>query len=270
MKNLTLKQAHALLDICPAPMLLVGADATVHGYNQAFGALLGETPGILNEPVYQQSLLLPLLGESYMVNWIMPDGDERWLAVDAANVDDAPGAVVRFFLDVTDRIRLRNERDALMDELKKQALRDELLTSLLSRHGVLISLEPLVARSRRYNTPLSIITMNIATGQDRNQALTRIAHLLNDQTRWADLVGCSSRHDFILVLQETSRDSALRLVEKLDSHLARMNETSDQPIVACYGVTDCQKNDNAESMLKRAEAALAEACRNQGGTAIAV
>jgi diguanylate cyclase (GGDEF)-like protein len=185
-------------------------------------------------------------------------------------IDDAPGAVARFFLDITDRIRLRNERDVLVDELRRQALKDEFLTSLLSQHGVLVALEPLVARSRRYNSPLSVITMNIATDQERNQALVRIAYLLNDQTRWADLVGCTPGHDFILILQETTRDAALRLVDKLDSHLARMNADTDTPILACYGVTDCHKNDNAESMLKRAEAALTEACAQRGGTAIAI
>ena len=183
MKNLTLKQAQTLLDDCPTPMLLVGADETVQGYNRAFESLLGEAAAILNEPVYQHTLLIPLLGENTMVNWIMPDGEERWLAVDIVTVEDTQGASVRFFLDITERVRLRNERDAMADELRKQALRDEFLTSLLSRHGILVSLEPLVARCRRYNSPLSVVTMNIATGQDRNRALTKIAHLLRDQTR---------------------------------------------------------------------------------------
>jgi diguanylate cyclase (GGDEF)-like protein len=270
MKNLTLEQAQALLDDCPTPMLLVGAGDTVQGYNRAFESLLGETAVILNEPVHQHDLLIPLLAENAMVNWIMPGGEDRWLAVEVATVEDTPGTSVRFFLDITESIRLRNERDAMADELRKQALRDAFLTSLLSRHGILVSLEPLVARCRRYNSPLSVVTMNISTRQDRNRALTKIAHLLRDQTRWADLVGCTHAHDFILILQETSRDAALQLIEKLDSHLARMNENSEQPLLACYGVTDCQKNDNAEVLLKRAEAALVEARGSRSGTAIAI
>ncbi len=45
---------------------------------------------------------------------------------------------------------------------------------------------------------------------------------MKDQTRWADLVGCNDGHDFLLILQDTTRESALRLVEKLSVHLERL------------------------------------------------
>jgi GGDEF domain-containing protein len=83
-------------------------------------------------------------------------------------------------------------------------------------------------------------------------------------------VGCNTRHDFILVLQESTRDAALRLVDKLAAEITRMNEAAETPIVACYGVTECQKNDDATAMLERAESALTEARRNDSGTAIAI
>jgi GGDEF domain-containing protein len=49
-----------------------------------------------------------------------------------------------------------------------------------------------------------------------------------------------------------------------------MSEGQADTVTACYGVTTCQKNDNAEEMLARAEAALEEARSNHSGTAIAV
>lgn len=270
MKNISHHEAQILLDICPIPMLLVNAAGAPRGYNRAFAALLGKTADTHDETLQQDELLAPLLGPGTVVNWVMPDGDERWLAVDAVNVGAESGLVARFYLDVTEKLRLRKERDELADTLRAQSLNDDLISSLLSRHGVQISLEPLVARSRRYNSPLSIISMSVSTDGDREQMLTRIAFLLKDQTRWADLVGCTADHDFILILQETTRDSALQLVEKLGAHLGRLNETADSPVLACYGVTECQKNDNAESILARAEEALNEARNNQSGTAIAI
>jgi len=259
-----LKKALALLDECPVAMLLTGGDGNILGCNQAFSALVGADAATL-----PADLLAPLLGQGTLVNWIMPDGDERWLSVETSAIGDIPGSSARFYIDVTEKLQLRKERDTLAERLRKQALRDDQLTGLLSRHGVLVSLEPLVARSRRYNSPLSVIAMGIESDRDRDHALTRVAFLLRDQTRWADLVGCTGAHDFIMILQETTQDSALQLVEKLAAHIERMNARSGEQLVACYGITQCQKNDDVESLLERAEAALAEARNNESGTAIA-
>ena len=126
-----------------------------------------------------------------------------------------------------------------------------------------------MARSRRYNSALSIIAMGLETGQERQKTLVKVSYLLRDQTRWADLVGCNQSHDFILILQETTPDAALQLVNKLQVHLTRMSDTEPVPLQACYGVTHCQKNDNGESLLERAEAALQDARGNPDGIAIA-
>jgi GGDEF domain-containing protein len=231
---------------------------------------VGETADSLAGQSHGDVLLEPLLGQATLINWIMPDGDTRWLALQTFEIDDEPGSSVRFYLDVTEKLRLRQERDALARELQEQSLYDASLGSLFSRHGILVSLRPLVARSRRYHSPLSVVTMRITTTGDTGKALTRIVHLLRDQTRWADLVGCNAERDFILILQETTRDAAEQLVRKLAAHLDRMNADADNPVQACYGITQCQKNDDEASILERAESALVQACRKPGGTAIAI
>ena len=118
--------------------------------------------------------------------------------------------------------------------------------------------------------PPQASTDDLTHAGDRSTALSDITALLRDQTRWADLVGCNHDGEFILILQETTQDSALLLVDKLTAHLKRISEDRDTPIGACYGVTECQKNDDAAEILERAEGALAEARNNQSGTAIAV
>jgi diguanylate cyclase (GGDEF)-like protein len=268
MKNLSFKEALALLDICPMAMLLVGQDNNIHGCNQAFTALTGESAGTLDTDT-QQPLLAPLLEEAAIINWVMPDGDERWLAVETVAVGDAD-VIARFYLDVTEKLRLKEERNALAAKLGEQSLRDKLLPGLLSRHGILVSMEPLVARCRRYNSPLSIIAMSIEKGQEHDTILLKLSFLLKDQTRWADLVGCNSAHDFIIVLQETTRDSALQLVEKLAARLATMSEAAAEPIIASYGIAQCANNDDAASLLERAESAMAEARTSESRTSIAM
>jgi GGDEF domain-containing protein len=270
MKDISLQQALALLDISPTAILLTGADGRIRGCNQAFAALLGESADTLAGQLPADGMLAPLLGQGTLINWIMPDGDSRWLALEHFEIDTEPGSSARFYLDVTEKLRFKQERDELARELQAQSLYDAGISSLFSRHGVLVSLRPLVARSRRYDSPLSVVTMRIDSAADNGKSLTRISRLLRDQTRWADLVGCNEGRDFILVLQETTRDAAEQLVKKLAAHLERMNAETEQSLQACYGITQCQKEDDEASLLERAESALAQACESPGGTAIAI
>ncbi len=270
--KLALEEARTLLDACPLGILLIDSSGQLRGFNAAFAELLGEAARTISDSgadLSNDSLLAPLLGQGTLVNWVMPDGDVRWLAVNSVPLEDNTGGTARFYQDVTEKLRHKQERDALSNELREQSLKDAELTSLLSRHGSLVSLEPLVARSRRYNSPLSIVVMGLNDREAQQRTLMKVSYLLKDQTRWADLVGCTENHEFILILQETTQDSALQLINKLGEHLGRIGD--DQPtLTASYGVTHCQKNDNAQSLLERAESALAEARNNDSGIAIAV
>jgi diguanylate cyclase (GGDEF)-like protein len=262
LNTLSLEQATSLIDASPLATLLLAADGSVRAWNAAFASLLGESA---ESPSH--ALLAPLLGQGTVISWIMPDGDERWLAVEIVTLEDC---TARFYQDITEKLRLKQERDTCSVELQDRSLHDATLTSLLNRRGILVSLTPLVARSRRYNSPLSVVAMGIDAGSSTDKVRVQVSYLLKDQTRWADLVGCNHEGEFILILQETTQDSALLLVDKLTTHLERISEDRDTPIGACYGVTQCQKNDDAEEILERAEGALAEARDKQSGTAITV
>jgi GGDEF domain-containing protein len=272
MKDIALNEALTLLDNCPMAMLLQDSDGRVRACNRAFATLAGTSTENITGSAQPDDLITPLLGSGTVIHWITADGDERWLTVETVAIDDAPGSMARFYTDITEQLRLRKACDALAGELSEQAIHDGHLPSLLSRNGILVSMEPLVARSRRYNSPLSIVTMGISSEPEsaRDQALQRAVAVLKDQTRWADLVGCNDTHDFILILQETTQDAALQLVEKLDEHVEHLNASSDDSLQACYGITQCQKNDSSADLLERAESALAEARINDSGRSIAI
>jgi GGDEF domain-containing protein len=106
--------------------------------------------------------------------------------------------------------------------------------------------------------------------EERQKLLVNISYLLRDQTRWADLLGCNDDHDFLIILQETAPESALRLIEKLTARLKHVSASASSPASACYGVTQCQHDDDAETLLERAEAALGEARTQQKGTVISL
>mgnify|MGYP001826648167 CR=1 FL=1 len=100
LNTLSLEQATALLDASPLATLLLAADGSVHAWNAAFADLLGETAAAPSN-----ELLAPLLGQGTVISWIMPDGDERWLAVDTVELEDC---TARFYQDVTEKLRLRH------------------------------------------------------------------------------------------------------------------------------------------------------------------
>ena len=271
MKDVPLHEALSLLDICPMAMLLV-EHGRIRTYNQAFNALLGGAADGLIRDAPPDELVAPLLAENSVINWTMPDGTECWLAIETVAIKDRPGAVAHFYLDITGKLRLKKERDTLASQLRQQALHDTRLAGLLSQYGMQVSLEPMVSRCRRYNHPLTLIAMSLVTNPSdaREQALVQVAHLLKDQTRWADLVGCNSGRDFILILQETTQDAALHLVEKLSEQIAGLSDAIGAGLHTCFGITQCQKHDDAESMLERVEVALMEARNNDSGRSIAV
>ena len=271
LNSLTIEEAAKLLDACPLAILLLDASGSIRACNRAFADLTGAVSGmavIEPEELRKEGLLEPLLGSGTLVNWIMPDGDERWLAVESRPLTNPDGGTARFYVDVTEKLRLRKERDGLRAELKQLALKDGTLTSLMNRRGLLHSLEPLVARCRRYDSPLSIIAMGVEVQPEQPKMLVKISYLLRDQTRWADLLGCNDDYDFLIILQETTLKSALRLVEKLTAQLKQVSAGASSPVSAYYGVTHCQHDDDAEVLIERAEAALDEARKQQNGTVI--
>jgi GGDEF domain-containing protein len=82
--------------------------------------------------------------------------------------------------------------------------------------------------------------------------------------RWADVIGSSENHEFIMVLPETRRDDALALTEKLNDRLSREFQDGNMAWTA-FGVVECQKTDNTNTLLRRAQTALDQARASRDG-----
>ncbi len=86
--------------------------------------------------------------------------------------------------------------------------------------------------------------------------LISISHLLNDQLRWADIIGRLNETDFLLVLPETHADDANKVVENMKEKLGQLNipdvEPSDFEITAQFGVAEWRKGDDMGLLLMRA------------------
>ena len=183
--------------------------------------------------------------------------------MESASLED--GAVALWIRDVTEQVLLTEEGARLKEELEAHTLTDA-CTGLLNQRGVMLALEPQVARSRRYASAMAVIMMQAGLEQDSDAFQVEVSRLLKDQLRWADVIGCTAQREFVLVLPETSRDDALKLADKLSQRLHEL----DDAVWTCYGVTEWQKSDNAGTLLRRAGTALEQSRTQQNGIAVAL
>lgn len=164
-----------------------------------------------------------------------------------------------FFQDVT-------ERQALAQQLQQHNTTDQ-VSGLLNQLAIAKGLDPLVSRSRRYDNPLSVVTMAIANLAELRKAqgdaaangvVVGVSQLLRDQLRWADLVGRLDNGDFILVLPETDKHAAEMLADKIAKQLDGCVMEGVQP-QACFGVAQWGRGDDAKLLIRGANEALEQA-----------
>ena len=200
------------------------------------------------------------------------NGKERWVMRCPIPINDDKKAI--YYVDVTDEEQLRAERTQLAKQLEQHNT-VEPISGLLNQHGITMGLEPLISRSRRYENPLSLVTMSVinldniqkSTGQvGADKMILAISQLLRDQLRWADLVGRMDSGDFIFVLPETDQTAAIALANKIAGKFSGLNipvddQQSNKP-EACFGVASWSKGDDSAQLLVRTATAAITASQN--------
>lgn len=255
--NLALEQALSLIDSYPDAVMLFDAQDRVIASNAALNSLLGAGHGLIgqNSADLNDSPLQCLLTGSDTFAFM--NAEQQPCYLHAQDLRLPPGTTAtraRLLHDVTEAEHLRAENDRLQTEIAAQALHDP-VTGLLNRRGLMVALEPQVSRSRRYDSQLALVVMDVYGADAEPNFLVRVSQILKDQLRWADIIGCTENHEFILVLPETCRDDALSLTEKLNERMANEFQSSESNWAA-YGVAEWQKTDNSATLLRRAQTAL--------------
>ena len=188
----------------------------------------------------------------------------RWLiSLDSPQNQADADKNIRYFVDVTEIMKLKTENRNLKDQLENNSASD-LLTGLLNNRSLMQSLEPQVSRSRRYGNPLSVIVMQIDSFETQNeevkpatdQVLTAVSFYLRDQMRWVDLVGRTADTEFTLILPETSKSDAQVLATKINNRLVSLSLPDSPEVTATvhaqFGVEEWGKGDDSAILLKKA------------------
>ncbi len=172
-------------------------------------------------------------------------------------------STVHYYHDKSLEVELSSQLRDMRDQLLDSRLKDP-LTGLTSLRALTMSLEPQLARCRRYQTKLSIITMQpvccrLPEQQDQHAEHDRlISRQLNEVSRWADQVAVDPQRRFLLVLPETERSGAVHLAHKISRRLKDFDWLQG----LYFGITQWNKLDNPASLLKRVNRATETAASN--------
>ncbi len=178
---------------------------------------------------------------------------------------------------VNKMIALEVETENLKMELKvihTQAMQDT-LTGLPNRNAYNQRLKEELARYKRYDTPLTLAVWDIDHFKSINdnfghksgdKVLALTASLLREHTRDTDFISRFGGEEFVMILPNTDKDSALILIEELREliELAGFNANGKAvPITVSCGLTELTSEDTEDSLFERADKALYDA-KNQG------
>lgn len=176
---------------------------------------------------------------------------------------------------------LINERDKMIERLKKLSIRDPLTELYNSRHFY-AQLEDEIQRSERYLHPLSLIFIDIDNFKAINdtyghmvgdQALLLIAKKMQTSLRSQDTAYRFAGDEFTIILPETTSDNAKFVADRIKSEMEKESlvilEQEITKITLSIGIAEYQRNEKKEQFVHRADVTMYEA-KKKGGNNIAV
>ena len=217
-------------------------------------------------PRFASGIALPLRARSQRMGFLVAFTNQPQA------YSEADAQLAQTFADQA-AIALENAR--LYEQAVYMSITDA-LTELFNRRKFfkLAGLE--FERSRRYQTPFSVITLDIdwfkkindTYGHDTgDQALREVSRRLRSGVRSVDVVARIGGEEFAILLPETSLEEARQVAERLRAGFANAPvewQGQQVPITASFGVTAMDENcADLEMMMKRADQALYRA--KEGG-----
>jgi len=199
--------------------------------------------------------------------------DGKWLKVELQSVplidlDGQVQGVVQIFQDQS----CLGRGPYAYRELKLRASSDA-LTSLANRGELETQLMLMVSEyhKRVNHSEFSVLFLDIDYFKSINdiyghsvgdQVLVEVARLLENETYSGELIGRYGGEEFVVLCPDTDLDHAVQRAERLRGAIGRhVIEGIDVDVTASFGVAEIEKGDSAESIIRRADAAMYQAKR---------
>ncbi|MBB4859931.1 diguanylate cyclase (GGDEF)-like protein [Novosphingobium chloroacetimidivorans] len=159
-------------------------------------------------------------------------------------------------------------------ELRKRAETDE-LTGVANRREILAYLDKRIAEARRLNTPLSFAMFDIDNFKRVNdthghavgdEAIRHVVSHAQGATRINDRIGRMGGEEFGVVLPKSSEDNAYvvceRMLNRLRANPFAAGDDLQLMVTISTGIASLTDEDDAASLIERADKALYEAKRS--------
>lgn len=215
--------------------------------------------------------------ESVVDEWISVSVERRvdrtvlWrVLIGAAVVAVAAIAWIRkvhsYNVQLSRAYRMLEEKNA---ELETLSVTNQ-LTGLYNRNKLDTELAREVARSNRYESPLSVIMLDLDGfkaindrfgHQSGDSVLKAVAERIRYIVRSADIPGRWGGEEFLIICPETHLGGAEELAERLRQEIAATPSRADTPVTASFGVSRHTSGETAEQLVQRVDRNLYEAKR---------
>lgn len=267
LNKLTQSELSQILEASPMGLALSDDQQNITWVNETFENYLGISAKEINGHSINElpENLKPLFTSSDVIHIpANPIRDDQWFMCSQQSLNNNSGNTAHYITDVSPLHLLTQERESLKDKLREALAQDE-VTGMPNKVALFKCLEPQISRSRRYNNLLSIVIMRVnhLSQLDETQianVLLPVSQMLNDQVRWADIVGKLNDSDFLLVLPETTADACKNLVDNLGEHIKTLPVPEGLPdnfnVVVSFGYSEWEKGDDLTLLMQKAREML--------------
>jgi len=175
---------------------------------------------------------------------------------------------LQYCSDVTQLQGLIEDHEGLKTKVAELNPIDQ-ITGMPNRRALFQNLEQQASRSRRYGNSLSTIILRLNNltdyikefgNENANQLLLSVSHMLNDQMRWADVIGRLDKNEFLFILPETEESVTSELCDKIQEHLLKIklpgSDDRDFKLSSDFGMAQWRKGDDVALLMERAREGL--------------
>ncbi|VAW90916.1 hypothetical protein MNBD_GAMMA21-2250 [hydrothermal vent metagenome] len=206
-----------------------------------------------------------MFGEGHVYLTATNKRDAYWLACMTIPLGDYR---LQYCSDVTQLQGLIEDREGLKTKVAELNPIDQ-VTGMPNRRALFQNLEQQASRSRRYGNTLSVMILRLSNlselirghGNDNsNEMLLSISQMLNDQMRWADVIGRLDKNEFLFILPETEESATSELRDKIEEQLSKVDiptsDDSDFELIHEFGMAQWRKGDDVGMLMQRARQSL--------------
>lgn len=225
--------------------------------------LIGKKMNVINYPYYDKKVFKELWntilsGKTWSgeIKNKRKDGSEYWLEqqiVCTMTSDNKIESFVSLGVDISAK-----------KELEKMASIDK-LTGIYNRRMVDEFMNIEIQSSKRHHHKLSIIMLDIDHfklvndtywHQTGDKVLSQTTKIISENIRKLDIFGRYGGEEFIIICPDTSIENAFKLAEKLRIAIENFTFSEVGHKTISLGISDFKDNDDANSLIKKADDAL--------------